>query len=125
LVEDEYDSLVYCRYDIGFGSMFQFADVGVTVTPLEESYNLISDIFAIMPFKDAKHYFLYDQYERLHSTPFEPEFIEWLRNVKKYPEQDIKIHIEQRYCPHMMLMRNLIMNGVTFISENIPVRLQR
>jgi hypothetical protein len=125
LIEDEYESLVYCRYDIRFRNIFQFEDVDVTVTPLEESYNLISDIFAIMPFKDAKHYFIYDQYERLHSTPFEPEFVEWLKNVKKYPEQDIKIHIEQRYCPHMMLMRNLIMNNITFISENIPLYLQR
>jgi hypothetical protein len=125
LIEDEYDSLVYCRYDNGFRNIIEFAEVDVIVTPLEESYNLISDIFAIIPFKDAKHYFLFDEYERLHSTPFEPEFVDWLRNVKKYPESDIKIHMEQRYCPHMVLLRNLIMNGVTFISENIPVYLQR
>jgi hypothetical protein len=94
------------------------------VTPLEESYKIISDIFAIIPFKDAKHYFLFDEYERLHSTPFETEFIEVLRK-RGYPENDIKIHVEQRYCPHMILLRNLSMNGVEFTIENLPVYLQR
>jgi hypothetical protein len=68
LVDKEYRNLVYCRYDITFNPIFKFDNVDVLVTPLEESYNLISDIFAIMPFGDAKHYFIYDEYERLHST---------------------------------------------------------
>jgi hypothetical protein len=42
-----------------------------------------------------------------------------------YPENDIKIHVEQRYCPHMILLRNLSMNGVEFTIENLPVYLQR
>lgn len=125
LVNQEYDNLVYCRYDIGFKQMFKFADVDIIMTPAEESYNLISDIFAIMPFEQAKYYFLYDNYEYLHSNQFEPEFVEWLRKVKQYPEQDIQTHLNQRWCPHMMLMRNIIMNGITYSTQDIPVYLKR
>lgn len=125
LVEGEYDNLVYCRYDIGFKQMFMFQGVDIIMTPIEESYNLISDIFAIMPFELAKYYFLYDNYEYLHSNKFEPEFIEWLRKVKQYPDNDIEIHIKQRWCPHMMLIRNIIMNGITYSTQDIPVYLKR
>lgn len=124
--KDEYDFLVYCRYDIGFNQLFMFGDdVDRIITPFEESYNLISDIMAVMPMSMADSYFLYDEYERLHSTPWEPEFLDWLRNVKKYPEQDIQTHIHTRYCPHLMLMRNIIMNGNTFEILNLPIYLQR
>ena len=124
--KDEYDFLVYCRYDIGFHQLFMFGDdVDRIITPFEESYNLISDIMAVMPMSMADSYFLYDEYERLHSTPWEPEFLDWLRNVKKYPEQDIQTHIHTRYCPHLMLMRNIIMNGNTFEILNLPIYLQR
>lgn len=125
MVDQEYDIVVYCRYDIGFRQMFTFENVDRIITPEEESYNLISDIFAIMPMSMAKSYFLYKDYERLHSTPWEPEFLDWLRNVKKYPEQDIQTHIQTRYCPHLMLMRNIIMNGHTYHTTNLPVYLQR
>ena len=117
--------LLYCRYDIGFRQLFTFESVDRIVVPFEESYNLISDIFAIMPASMADSYFLFDDYERLHSTPWEPEFLDWLRNVKKYPEQDIQTHIHTRYCPHLMLMRNIIMSGNNFEIVNIPVTLQR
>ena len=95
------------------------------ITPEEESYNLISDIFAVMPAHMAESYFLYDDYERLHSTPWEPEFLEWLRNIKQYPEQDIQTHIHTRYCPHLMLMRNIIMNGHNYVIDNLPVSILR
>ena len=123
--KDEYDTVIYCRYDIGFHELFRFDGVDRIVTPLEESYNLISDIFAIMPMEMAKSYFLYDEYERLHSIPWEPEFLDCLRNVKKYPEQDVQTHIHTRYCPHLMLMRNIIMNGHNFTLIDLPVYLQR
>jgi hypothetical protein len=125
LVEGDYDNLVYCRYDVGFKHTFIFKEIATLLTPLEESYNLISDIFAIMPFHQAKYYFLYDNYEKLHSTQFEPEFVEWLQNIKKYPDEDIKIHMEQRYCPHMMLLRNLINYYITPATFDLPVYLQR
>ena len=123
--KDEYDTIIYCRYDNLVGNMLLTAVPDTILTPLEESYNLISDIFAIMPSGMADSYFLYDEYERLHSTPWEPEFINWLRNVKKYPEQDIQTHIHTRYCPHLMLMRNIIMNKNNFVITDIPVRILR
>lgn len=123
--KSEYDRLVYCRYDIGFHDLFKFNDVKNIVVPVEESYNLISDIFAIMPMRMAKSYFLYDDYERLHSTPWEPEFLNWLRGIKRYPEHDIQTHIHTRYCPHLMLMRNIVMSGHTFTITNLPVYIQR
>jgi hypothetical protein len=126
LIEDEYDVLVYCRYDIGFHNVFQFQNVDILVTPLEESYNLISDIFAIMPFGAAKYYFLFDEYEKLHSTQFEPEFEEYLRNTRRYGEENIRIHKEDRYCPHMMLLRHIYMNGIRQVSTNqLSVYIQR
>jgi hypothetical protein len=125
LIDEEYDNLIYCRYDIGFRDMFEFKDIDRVFTPVEESYNIISDIFAIMPMKYAKHYFIYDEYERLHSTQFEEEFENWLRNDKKYGEDNIRIHKEERYCPHMMLLRNLFNNRIPVSVINLPVYLQR
>ena len=94
-------------------------------TPEQESYNLISDIFAVMPAHMADSYFLYDEYERLHSTPWEAMFLEWLRYIKQYPEQDIQTHIHTRYCPHLMLMRNIITKGHNYVIENLPVSILR
>lgn len=125
LIEEEYDELVYCRYDIGFHQLFNFEGIDKIIVPEEQAYNLISDIFAIMPFKMAKSYFLYNNIENNLSTKWEPEFLDWLRNVKRYPEHDIQTHIHTRYCPHLMLMRNIIMDGNDFAITNIPVYLQR
>lgn len=123
---NDYHTLVYCRYDIAFNPVFIFDFVREILTPLEESYNLISDIFAIMPYEDAKHYFIYDEYERLHSTQFEPEFEDYLRNVRMYGEENIRIHKYERYCPHMMLLRNIYMNKVKNVgTSQITVSLQR
>jgi hypothetical protein len=106
--------------------MFNFSQIDMLITPFEESYNLISDIFAIMPFSYAKDYFLYNEYERLHSTQFEPEFEDYLRIDRKYGEENIRIHKEDRYCPHMMMLRNIYMNklrGVT--TDKLTVSIQR
>lgn len=125
LIEEKYDLLVYCRYDINFRYVFQFENVDKIYTPLKESYNLISDIFGIMPFDLAKNYFIYDQYERLHSTKFETVFEDYLRHKKVYGEENIRIHKYDRYCPHMMLLRNLIMSNTPFSTFDLPVSLQR
>jgi len=125
-IKDEYETLAYCRYDIGFEYIFKYENVDRVLTPENESYNLISDIFAIMPFTDAPKYFLYDNYEHLYSTQFENDFETWLRMIKQYPENDIKIHKEQRYCPHMALLRNLHNNNVKYnTTTKLPVFLQR
>ena len=125
LIQEKYDVLIYCRYDIAFQYVFQFEKIDVVYTPLEQSYNLISDIFAIMPFEYAKHYFLYDEYERLHSTQFERVFEDYLRHKKNYGEDNISKHKHERYCPHMTLLRNLVMNNVPFSIVDLPVSLQR
>ena len=126
LVKDSYDMLVYCRYDIRFDKMIEFTKTDILLTPLEESYNLISDIFAIMPFKYAKHFFIYDEYERLYSTQFEPEFEHHMRDVRQYGDENMRIHMHERYCPHMALLRNIYMNGVKQVNTNLlSVSLQR
>lgn len=125
-IVEKYENLVYCRYDIGFEYLFKFHNVERILTPEYESYNLISDIFAIMPFDDAEKYFLFDNYEKMASTPFEPEFENWLRYDKKYPEKDILIHKEQRYCPHMIVLRNLHNNGINYnTTTQLPIFIQR
>jgi hypothetical protein len=126
LIREHYDNIVYCRYDIDIHQQFIIAEQpDAILTPMEESYNLVSDIFAVIPSEYAPHYFLYDQYERLHSTQFEPKFEEWLRTIKQYGEENIRIHKHERYCPHMMLLRNLFNNNVPLIQQDIPVRLKR
>lgn len=126
LIRNNYDNIVYCRYDIDIYQQFLIAEQpNEIITPIEESYNLISDIFAVIPSKYAPHYFLYEDYERLHSTQFEPQFEEWLRSIKQYGEENIHIHKYERYCPHMMLLRNLYNNNVPLIQQDIPVRLKR
>lgn len=124
LINKEYENVVYCRYDIGFKELFTFENVVSIVTPEEESYNLMSDIFAIMPMEFAKPYFLFDRYEELNSTPYDEKFIEYLR-FRKYPEHDIKTHIDNRYCPHMLLMRSLMEGEAPWCTMNLPVYLQR
>lgn len=125
MVNQEYDIVVYCRYDIEIYENFLIGNVDKVITPFEQSYGLISDIFSIMPFEYAKNYFLYKAYEKLHSTPFEIEFIEFLRKEIKYPEHDIQTHLNYRYCPHMMLLRQLFLTKTPFTINNLPVRIQR
>jgi hypothetical protein len=125
LIDREYDNLVYCRYDLGFQQLFTYENLSSVITPLEQSYNIISDIFAMMPFEFAPYYFLFDNFELLHSLPFQQQFLNYLREDHKYPEHDILTHINQRYCPHMLLLRNLVLNDIKFDKVNLPVFLQR
>jgi|APGre2960657423_1045063.scaffolds.fasta_scaffold01903_4 diadenosine tetraphosphate (Ap4A) HIT family hydrolase len=125
LIDRDYDVLVYTRYDIGFKQLFKFQNVDCLITPEEESYNIISDIFAMMPMELTKYFFLYDEVERLFSTQFEPEFENWLRNIKNYGERNTNIHMHERYCPHMMMLRHLYNNEVKQVTANIPVFIQR
>lgn len=126
LVDEEYDNFVYCRFDLDIYNVFKIESVSDCVfVPYEESYNLISDIFCIAPFKFAKNYFLFDQFQKLHSSDFESGFIEFLDRIKKYGEENIRIHREERYCPHMILLRNLYNKGIPYNLYNFPVRLQK
>jgi len=126
LIREDYDNIFYCRYDIDIipnWTILQQPDA--ILTPIEESYNLISDIFAIIPTQYAPYYFLYDDYERLHSTQFEPAFEEWLRSIKQYGEENIRIHKYERYCPHMMLLRHLWNNNVPVKMTDLNVSIKR
>jgi len=124
LIKDEYDVLVYCRYDIIFDLVFKFENINSLLTPESECYNLMSDIFAIMPFNLAKNYFVFNDYERLLSTQFEPDFEEWLRHTHKYGEDNIRIHKHHSYNPHMMLLRHFNMTKTPYNILNIPVRIR-
>ncbi len=124
LIKEEYDVLVYCRYDLIFDNIFKFQNVDCILTPEAECYNLMSDIFAIMPFQFAKNYFFFDDFERLLSTQFEPEFEEWLNVVHKYGEHNIKIHKYHSYNTHMMMLRHFIMTNTPYKILNLPVRIR-
>lgn len=124
LIKEKYDVVVYCRYDLIFDSIFKFQDVDCILTPEAECYNLMSDIFAIMPFKYAKKYFFFDDFERLLSTQFEPEFEKWLNDIHNYGEQNIKIHKYHSYNPHMMMLRHFVMSKTPYKILNIPVRIR-
>lgn len=123
--QQEYDLLVYSRYDIAFSNIFSLVEIDKLQTPTEESYNIISDIFCITPMQYAKYYFIFDVFEELHSTRFEPLFDEYLRYTKVYGEDNIQIHTEERYCPHMVLLRHIFNNKVPHEEVFIPVRIQR
>jgi hypothetical protein len=124
--KDTYSTVVFARYDLKIVTPFNFSQVTTgVVTAFAESWGLISDVFAIMPFDQANHFFLYDEFERLHSTPFEEEFIDYLRNDFKYGENNIRIHRDERYCPHMILIRNFVLNKIPWRTADFPVRLQR
>jgi hypothetical protein len=124
--KDKYENVVFLRYDILINSPMSIQEYpqGV-VTEMTEAWGLISDVFAVMPYKYAKFFFLYEDFERLHSTPFEEEFVQFLRTDFKYPDQDITTHKDSRYCPHMILIRNFFLNQVPWGLFNFPTTLFR
>ena len=123
---EEYDNIVFARYDLNFLTSFRIGwNDGGIATAFAESWGLISDVFAVMPSKFANHFFLYEEYEKLHSTPFEDEFIEFLRHSFKYGEENIRIQRDERYCPHMILIRNFFLNQIPWGVTHFPVALQR
>jgi len=125
IVED-YDFIVYSRYDVQMPLSFKFGAINTILTPTAEHWGAISDIFAIMPTNYAKYYFLYPEFIRLQITEFEPKFIEYLHTIYNVDTAGlVRIHNYERHCPHMMLLRNLIMNDIPFEICEIPVYLQR
>ena len=122
-IEEDYGVIVYSRYDVQIPNSFRFGGINTILTPQAEFWGMISDIFAIMPAEYAKYYFLYPEFIRLQSTEFEQKFIDYL--LSKYPEESVRIHNYERHCPHMMLLRNLIMNDIPFEVYEIPLYLQR
>ena len=133
MVDKKYDELIYTRYDIGFRDTPSFLkpcrDIhGLPThikTTIEESYNLISDIFAQIPFEYVDSYFLYDDFEHLLSTKFDYKFRTWLQKVRRYPVVDIFTHDMYRYCPHMTLLRHIYESNVDFSISDLGVYIQR
>ena len=83
LIEKEYDNIVFTRFDT---SLFPFdiEDViqnhpDVVITPTNEQYGMVSDIFAIIPWKYANNYFFFDSAEDILSRRFSDEYKVWLR----------------------------------------------
>ncbi|MFM2009853.1 MAG: hypothetical protein RLZZ479_243 [Bacteroidota bacterium] len=124
--KDTYDNIIFSRYDLAFLTNFTInQSLNSVKTSVAESWGLISDVFAVMPYKYAKHFFLYEEFEKLHSTPFEQEFIDFLLNDFKYGKENTRIHAHERYCPHMILIRNFFLNKVPWELEEYPVALYR
>ena len=131
LIEKEYDNIIFSRFDT---QVFKFKldsilekYTGVIITPTNEQYGMISDIFAIIPWKYAESYFLYNRIEDILSRRMDEETKKWL-SVKFYWEngqRDIRLHDENRYCPHMMSMRNYFESDTPYIVLDLPVTLKR
>lgn len=124
--KDKYDYVVFARYDLLFLRPFTIQwKPHTVVTAVAQSWGLISDVFVVLPSKYAQHFFLYNEYERLRSTPFEEDFIDYLRYDFKYGDNNIRIHRDERYCPHMILIRNFFLNRVPWCLDDFPVDILR
>ena len=55
----------------------------VVITPTNEQYGMVSDIFAIIPGKYAENYFFYHRAEDLLSRRFDDEYKKWLGKLAK------------------------------------------
>lgn len=124
MVEEDYELCYFSRYDVLVKSFHLSGKVVGVVSPQEESYGLVSDIFGIFPFKHANQYFLYQDFEALHSKPFEEEFLKFLWHHYQR-EEPVVIHSQQRYCPHMLLLRNLFLHKIPRIMLDLPIYLVR
>jgi hypothetical protein len=131
LIEKEYDNVVFSRFDTHMNAFRVRAIVSefpnAVVTPTNEQYGMVSDIFAIVPWKYADNYFFYPRAEDILSRRFNKKMKEWL-SVKFYWEnaqRDIRLHDENRYCPHMLCMRNFFETNTPYTVVDLPVFLRR
>jgi len=131
LIEKEYNNVVFSRFDTHMNAfrvraiVSEFPDA--VVTPTNEQYGMVSDIFAIVPWKYADNYFFYPRAEDILSRRFNKKMKEWL-SVKFFWEngqRDIRLHDENRYCPHMLCMRNFFETNTPYTVVDLPVFLRR
>ena len=131
LIEKEYDNLVFTRFDTNLYP-FDVNDViqnhpDVVITPTNEQYGMVSDIFAIVPWKYADNYFFFERVEDILSRRFSDDYKEWL--LEKFwwenKERDIRLHDENRYCPHQLCMRNYFETNTPYIVMDLPVYIKR
>lgn len=123
-IQEPYDQITYARLDL-FIEPFEINKTEVLITPSAEAWGVVSDIFSILPSKAAPAYFLYNNYEAIHSRPFEPAFATYLKDRLGYDDMTVSIHAGERYCPHILLLRSLWLNGIEWEEQNLPVKLQR
>jgi len=131
LIDKEYDNIVLSRFDThvtGFKLRNLVSDYpNVVITPTNEQYGMVSDIFAIIPEKYADNFFFYPRAEKILLKRFSEKYKEWL-SVKFYWEngqRDIRLHDENRYCPHMLCMRNFFETDTPYSVLDIPVYLKK
>lgn len=131
LIQKEYDNLVFTRFDTNLYP-FDVNDViqnhpEVVITPTNEQYGMVSDIFAIVPWKYADNYFFFERAEDILSRRFSDDYKEWL--LEKFwwenKERDIRLHDENRYCPHQLCMRNYFETNTPYIVMDLPVYIKR
>ena len=131
LIEKEYDNVVFTRFDTSLFP-FQITEViekhpDVVITPTNEQYGMVSDIFAIIPWQYADSYFFFDRAEDILSRRFSDEYKVWLREKFWWEngERDMRLHDENRYCPHQLCMRNYFETNTPYIVMDLPVYIKR
>ncbi len=132
LIQKEYDNVVFTRFDTHIFP-FQFNEVlkshpNVVITPTNEQYGMVSDIFAIVPWQYADNYFFYHRAEDILSRRFDDETKRWLLEEKFWwenKERDVRLHDENRYCPHLMCMRNFFETNTPYVAIDLPVYIKR
>lgn len=133
MINREYDNVIFTRFDTQIlpfdleGTINKYPDT--VITPTNEQYGLVSDIFAIVPWKHADNYFFYHRAEDILSRRFDEGLKSWLLNEKFWWEEtkhrDVILHDENRYCPHLLCMRNFYETNTPYIAVDLPVFLKR
>lgn len=133
LINQSYDNIIFTRFDTQI-STFDLEGVikkypNMVITPTNEQYGLVSDIFAIVPWKHADNYFFYNRAEDILSRRFDEGLKNWLLNEKFWWEEtkhrDVVLHDENRYCPHLLCMRNFYETNTPYVAVDLPVFLKR
>lgn len=132
MINREYDTVVFTRFDT---HIFPFDVKSIAnnrsdevITPSNEQYGMVSDIFAIVPWKYADNYFFYHRAEDILSRRFDDDLKKWLLEEKflwENKERDVRLHDENRYCPHMLCMRNFYETKTPYSVIDLPVYIKR
>jgi hypothetical protein len=131
LIEKEYDNIVYSRFDTKL-TTFKVGPLverykNAVITPTNEQYGMVSDIFAIIPWQHREGYFFYNRAEDILNRRFNKETKEWLTEKFFWPtgQRDIVLHDENRYCPHLLCMRNYFESNTPYLVIDLPVYIKR
>jgi len=131
LIDQEYENIIFTRFDT-FITPFKVRNLvaeypDVVITPTNEQYGMVSDIFAVIPWKYADNYFFYHRAEEILSKRFSKKYKEWLtpRFFWENGQRDIRLHDEHRYCPHMLCMRNYFETDTPYTVIDLPVNIKR